>query len=89
MTRFHFDIREGSRFVPDPGGEELESLEAAKCHAVDLAAQIARDLALRPTGHVVIIEVCNEHKQRVLTLTVSLTIERPNAETQPHTPWGA
>jgi hypothetical protein len=89
MPHFYFDIREGPRFVPDPGGEDLEDLEAAKCHAARLASEITSDLPLRPAGHVIIIEVCDEHKRRVLTMTVSLAIEQPNGENQPWTPWGA
>lgn len=88
MPRFYFDLREGPRFVPDADGTELDGLEAAKCHAADLAAEIIRDLPLRPAGHVVIIEVCNDRKQRMLSMTVSLAIERPDPN-QPHTPWGA
>jgi hypothetical protein len=89
MPCFYFDIREGPRFIPDPGGEDLEDLEAAKCHAARLAGEITSDLPLRPAGHVIIIEVCDERKQRVLTMTVSLAIERPNGENQPQMPWGA
>jgi hypothetical protein len=88
MPRFYFDIREGPRFVPDADGTELEGLEAAKCHAADLAAEIIRDLPLRPAGYVVIIEVCDEHKQRMLSMTVSLAIEQPEP-CLPYTPWGA
>jgi hypothetical protein len=89
MPRFSFDIREGPRFVPDPGGEDLEDLEAAKCYAARLAGEITRDLPLRPAGHVIIIEVCDEHKQRVLTMTVSLAIEQLDDGSRPWTPWGA
>jgi hypothetical protein len=41
MPRFYFDIREGPRFVPDPGGEDLADLEAAKCYAARLAVNLA------------------------------------------------
>jgi hypothetical protein len=89
MPRFYFDIREGPRFVPDAGGEDLKNLEAAKCYAARLAGEITSDLPLRPAGHVIIIEVCDEHKQRVLTMTVSLSIERPDDGSRPWTPWSA
>ena len=89
MPRFSFDIREGPRFVPDAGGEDLKNLEAAKCYAARLAGEITSDLPLRPAGHVIIIEVCDEHKQRVLTMTVSLAIEQPNDGSRPWAPWGA
>jgi hypothetical protein len=87
MPRFYFDIREGPKFVPDTDGKEFEGLEAAKCHAARLAGAITSGLPLCPAGHVVIIEVCDENKQRVLTMTVSLAIERPDAN-GPQSPWG-
>jgi hypothetical protein len=89
VPRYYFDIREGPRFVPDAGGEELADLEAAKCHGARLASEITHDLPLRPAGHVIIIEVCDEHKQRVLTMTVSLAIEQADDGSRSWTPWGA
>jgi hypothetical protein len=38
MSCYYFDIREGTRFVPDEEGLEFESLEAA-----ETAAEIGRD----------------------------------------------
>ena len=87
MPRYYFDIREGPRFLPDKGGEEFDGLDAAKCHAAYLAGEIARGMPLKPASHVVIVEVCNEDKERVITVTVALSIERP--ENPSLTPWGA
>jgi hypothetical protein len=89
MPRYYFDIREGSRFRPDSAGEQFEELATAKSHAVHLAGEIAKDMPLDPANHVVIVEVCNEHKERVVTVTVSLWIERKQIEDQPVNPWGA
>ena len=89
MPRYYFDIREGPRFLPDTGGEELEGLDAAKRHAAHLAGEITKGMSLNPASHVVIIEVCNEHKERVITVTVALSVERPNAKDQPVNPWSA
>jgi hypothetical protein len=89
MPRFYFDVRQGPRFSHDNGGKELEGVEDAKCHAAQLAGEMTRDMPLDPADHVVIVEVRNEHKQRILTMTVSLAIEQPGAERQPHNPWGA
>ena len=71
MPRYYFDIREGLRFRPDRVGEEFEDLGSAKGHAVHLAGEIAKDMPLDPSNHVVIVEVCNEHKERVVTVTVA------------------
>jgi hypothetical protein len=89
MPRYYFDIREGLRFRPDGAGAEFEDLGTAKSHAVHLAGEIAKDMPLAPSNHVVIVEVCNEHKERVVTVTVSLWIERTQVEDQPVNPWGA
>jgi hypothetical protein len=76
MPRYHFDIREGLRFRPARAGEEFEDLGSAKGHAVHLAGAIAKEMPLDPSSnHVVIVEVCNELKERVITVTVSLWIE--------------
>ena len=89
MPRYYFDIREGLRFRPDHAGAEFEDLGSAKGHAVDLAGEIAKDMPLAPSNHVVIVEVCNEHKEPALTVTISLWIERAQGEDQPVNPWGA
>lgn len=76
MVRFHFDIREDGRFVPDDEGTDLADLEAAEAEACEIAALVGRDRF--PAGHTqaVIIEVRNEHGQRVLTTTLSLHTTR-------------
>ena len=89
MPRYYFDIREGLRFRPDRAGAEFEDLGSAKSHAVHLAGEIAEAMPLDPSNHGVIVEVCNEHKERVLTVTISLWIERAQGEDQPVNPWGA
>jgi hypothetical protein len=89
MSCYYFDIRERLRFRPDGVGEEFEDLGTAKSHAVHLAGEIAKDMPLGPSNHVVIVEVCNEHKERVITVTVALWIERKQIEDQSVNPWGA
>ena len=89
MPRYFFDIREGLGFHPDRAGEELEDLGTAKGHAVDLAGKIAKDMPLEPSNHVVLVEVCNEHKERLITVTVSLWFERTQIDDQPVHPWSA
>lgn len=76
MPRFYFDIRVGTRFVPDEEGVEFPDLEAAEREAAETAAAIGRDHL--PTGETqeVVIEVRNEHGQRVMTACVSMRIDR-------------
>jgi hypothetical protein len=96
MPRFYFDLREGTRFVSDEGGIEFDSLDAAEHHAAQTAAEIGRDKL--PSGHAceTIVEVRNEHKQRVITVAVSMRIQRvsplpepPGNERPPPHPWSA
>lgn len=76
MPRFFFDIREGARFVEDTEGLEFPDLDAAEREAAETAASIGRDLLPKGVAREVTVEVSNEHRQRVLTVTVSLTLDR-------------
>jgi hypothetical protein len=89
MPRYFFDIRQGLGFRPDRVGEEFEDLGSAKAHAVGLAGEIAKDMPLEPSNHVVIVEVCNESKERLITVTVSLWFERTQVDDQSVHPWSA
>lgn len=83
MPRFYFDVREGTRFVPDEEGLEFNSLDAAEREAAQAAAEIGRDRL--PTGDAreITVELKNEHRQRVLTVTVSMEIHRVDPEPLP------
>ena len=94
MPRFYFDIREGTRFVSDEGGIEFDSLDAAEHHAAQTAAEIGRDKLPSRNAREIVVEVRNEHKQRVITVTVSMRIlrvtpppEPPYIEGPPPNPW--
>ena len=76
LPRFYFDVREGSKFVPDDDGLEFDSLDAAEHEAAVAAAQIGRDHLPKSDPREITIEVRNEHRQLVLTVTVSMHVER-------------
>ncbi len=76
MPRFYFDVREGPRFIPDDEGLEFDSLDAAEREAAETAAQIGRDKLPKGGTRNITIEVRNEHGQRVLTVAVSMRVER-------------
>jgi len=76
MPRFYFDVREGARFTPDNEGLEFDGLDAAEFEAACAAAEIGRDRLPKRDAREVTIEVANEHRQRVLTVKVSMQIER-------------
>jgi len=83
MPRFYFDVREGTKFFPDEEGLEFDSLEAAEHEAATAAAGIGRDSLPKGDGREVTVEVRNEHRQRVLTVKVSLDIDRVEPPPQP------
>ncbi len=76
MPRFYFDVREGRRFSSDDEGLDFPSLEAAEQEAIEAAADIGRDRLPRGDTREVTVEVCNDRRQRVLTVRVSLEIDR-------------
>ena len=76
MPRFYFDIREGSRFAPDYEGIEFPDLEAAEHEAAIAAASLAHDLLPQEEAPVVAIDLRTEPGQRLLTIKVSLEVDR-------------
>ncbi|WP_262029191.1 DUF6894 family protein [Microvirga sp. Mcv34] len=83
MPRFYFDVREGTRFIPDADGLEFESLDAAEHAAAEAAAEIGRDRLPKSDARDITIEVKNEHRQRVLTVTITMAIHRVDPEPLP------
>jgi hypothetical protein len=76
MPRFYFEIREGTRFVPEDEGLEFPDLAAAEREAAEAAAGIGRDRLPKGDAREISVEVLNEHRQRVITVTVSMTVHR-------------
>ena len=84
MPRFHFDVHDGPLFVPDEEGLELDGLDAAKREATEAVLEIGRDRLKSEASRAVTIEVRDEHRQQVLTVTVSLEINQVDPQTTPH-----
>jgi uncharacterized protein DUF6894 len=94
MPRFYFDLREGTSFVADEDGIEFDSLDAAEDYAAQMAAGIGRDKLPSRKVREIVVEVRNEHKQRVITVAVLMRIQRvtplpepPDGEGLPPIPW--
>ncbi len=83
MPRYYFDVREGARFTPDEEGLEFDSLDAAEQEAATTAAEIGRDRLPKSDNREVTVEVRNEHRQRVLTIKVSMEVDRVEPPPQP------
>lgn len=76
MPRFYFDVREGPTFIEDDDGIEFPNLDKAEQEAIHAVVSIGKDRLQRGDTRDVTVEVRDEDKQRVLTVTVELTIDR-------------
>ena len=76
MPRFYFGIRTGCSFVPDCEVMEFPDLDAAEREAVKAAAGIASEWPPKGDPRKVMIDVRNEEGERVLTIRVTMDIER-------------
>jgi len=79
MPRFYFDLFLGSDFNRDEIGSEIGSLRAAEIELMRVAADLTRDRLLKMESAApddIRIEVTDEHRQPILTVTVSVQVER-------------
>jgi hypothetical protein len=79
MSRFYFDLFLGSDFSRDEVGSEVGSLRAAEIEVMRTAADLTRDRLLRMQSaapDAIRIEMTDERRQPVLTVTVSVQVER-------------
>jgi hypothetical protein len=75
MPRYFFDTYDGSRFVPDSEGIELESLDMAKAEAQRALPDLARDAIPSNDQNTFIVSVRDEAGQVVLRAALTLIIE--------------
>ena len=78
MARYYFGIYEGTELVPDDEGSEFDSPDAAVQGAARTAAEIGTSRLVKGDLRDVVIEVRDERRQRVFTVTASMKIERHN-----------
>jgi len=83
MPRFYFDVREDGTFSPDDEGLEFLDLDAAEREAAVAASAIARDRLPKGESREIVMEVRDEHRQRMSTVTVSLHVERGSSLPEP------
>ncbi len=62
---------------------EFPDLDAAEREAAVSAASIGRDLLPKGDAREVTVEVRNEHRQRILTVTVSMHLDRVHPSPEP------
>ena len=78
MQRFYFDVFIGSDANLDADGHEIGSLRAAEIAAKRTAGELARDQLSKlhdAAPESIRVEVKNENRQQLLTVTVSLQID--------------
>jgi hypothetical protein len=83
VPRFYFDVRDEATFTPDEEGLEFSSLDDAERPAAEAAAEIGRDRLPKTDAREVTVELRNERRQRVLTVTVSMEIHQVDPEPLP------
>ena len=79
MPRFYFDVFIGSASSHDEAGYDIDSLHAAEIEALRSAVELTRDRLVQlqsATSEDIRVEVKDEHRQPVLTVTVSIQVER-------------
>ncbi|EJN12325.1 hypothetical protein PMI42_04456 [Bradyrhizobium sp. YR681] len=74
MPRFHFDIHENGRFIPDEHGQDFVNVEGARKEAVLTGASIARDAFVAGSAHQVVVDVRKEGSP-CMTISITLAVE--------------
>ncbi len=75
VARYYFDIHDGEQLVRDDEGSEFDSLEAAVQGVTRSAAEIGTNRLAKGDTSDIVIEVRDEHGQRVFTVTASMRID--------------
>jgi hypothetical protein len=83
VPRYYLDLREGQLLVSDEEGLEFDSLAAAECEAAKSAAEIWWNRLPKGDAREITVELRNEDGRRVLTVTVSMVINRVDPPPQP------
>jgi hypothetical protein len=76
MPRFHFDIREDGRFIPDDKGQEFAHGTAARKEAVTTGAAIARDAFVAGSAKRIVVDV-REDGTPFMKVSITLDVEEP------------
>ena len=83
MARYFFDVQNGKPPLHDDEGAEFDSLDAAIRGVARSAAEIGTGRLARGDLSDVVIEIRDEHNQRVVTVTAAMKIERHDRSSPP------
>ena len=79
MPLFYFDVREGPHFLQDEEGIDFPDIDMAEQEAIQAVVSIGRERLPRADTRDVTVEVQDEDRKRVLTVTVALIVDRVDA----------
>ena len=83
VARYYFDVHTGTGLLRDDEGAEFDSLDAAIRGVARSAAEIGTGRLARGDLSDVVIEVRNEHDQRIVTVTASMKVDRHDLSSPP------
>jgi Domain of unknown function (DUF6894) len=83
VARYYFDIRHGTDILRDDEGAEFDSLDAAIRGVARSAAEIGTGRLARGDLSDVVVEIRDEHDQRVITVTASMKVDRHDLSSPP------
>ena len=75
MPRFHFDIHENGRFIPDEDGCDFVEEDAARKEALLTGASIARDVFITGSANHVVVAV-REDGAPCMRISFALEVDR-------------
>ena len=76
MPRFYFDVICGAAFICDDYGHECRGIEAAKADAMSTAEELTRERLRTGQLQDIRVDVHDEQRRPVLSVTVLMTVER-------------
>jgi uncharacterized protein DUF6894 len=76
MPRFHFDISENGRFIPDEEGREFAHGADVRKEAVTTGASIARDAFVAGAASRIVVDV-REDGMPLMKVSITLDVEEP------------
>ena len=74
MPKFHFDVHENGRVIPDEDGQNLANENDARKEAVMTGASIARDAFVAGSAQHVVVDV-REEGAPILKVSITLEVE--------------
>ena len=75
MPRYHFDIYEDTRLIPDDSGQNFANVEGARREAMLAGASIAREAFMAGSADHVVVDVREGEHTPCLKISITLEVE--------------